>query len=44
MIDSLSNRSNNKTVKTVLNANITKAAVNKRTSKLRRRIGNWDRL
>ena len=31
VIDSLSNRTNNKTIKNVLNANITKTAVNKGT-------------
>ena len=42
--DSLSNRTNNKTIKKVLNDNITKAAVNKGTGQLRRRIRNWDTL
>ena len=44
MIDSLSNRTNNKTIKKVSNANITTAAVNKGTRNLRRRIRNWDTL
>ena len=44
VIDSLSNRTNNKAIKKVLNANITKAAVNKGTRILRRRIRNWDML
>ena len=42
VIDSLSNRTNNKSIKKVLNASITKAAVNKGTRNLRRRIRNWD--
>ena len=37
VIDSLSNRTNDKT----LNASITKAAVNKGTTNLRRRVRNW---
>ena len=44
VIDSLSNRTNNKAIKKVLNANITKAAVNKGTRILRRIIKNWDML
>ena len=42
VIDSLINRTNNKSIKKVLNASITKAAVNKGTRNLRRRIRNWD--
>ena len=42
VIDSLSNRTNNKSIKKVLNASIAKAAVNKGTRNLRRRIRNWD--
>ena len=42
IIDSLSNRIKNKTIKKVLNANLTKATVNKGTENLRRRIRNWD--
>lgn len=41
LIDGLSNRTNNKTIKKVLNANITKAAINKGTRNLRR-IRNRD--
>ena len=37
----LLNRTNNKTIKKVVNANITKAAINKGTRNLRR-IRNWD--
>ena len=44
MIDSLSNRTNNETIKNISNANITKASVNKGTRNLRRKIRNWDTL
>ena len=44
VIDSLSSRTNNKTIKKVLNANINKAVFNKETRNLRRRIRNWDTL
>ena len=40
VIDSLSSRTNNKTIKKVLNANINKAVCNKETRNLRRRIRN----
>ena len=44
IIDSLSNRTKNETVKNVLNANLAKATVDKGTENLRRRIRNWDTL
>ena len=44
VIDSLSNRTNNKAIKKLLNANITKATVNKGTRNLRRRVRNLDIL